>query len=68
MELVGPISSLQPLIAPGLDSLSAQSGPLVMKSTRVGKNGFPCATEAVQVSFSRPYAHLKSQEVQIEAR
>jgi hypothetical protein len=40
-ELVGPISSLQALIASCLDKASAHKGPLVMNSTRPGKKGLP---------------------------
>lgn len=38
---VGPMSSRHPLMASGLARTIAQMGPLVMKSTSLGKNGFP---------------------------
>ena len=42
LELVGPIRSRQALMASGFDSFRAQRGPLVMKSTSVGKKDLPC--------------------------
>jgi hypothetical protein len=39
--LVGPIKSRHALTAPGLASMSAYSGPLVMNSTSCGKKALP---------------------------